>query len=72
MTGLTPGVTYSFRISVTNSFGYSQYTNALAVLCGTVPSAITTTTVSIINSNVFIQWSQPTYTNGAQILYYTI
>jgi len=72
VTGLTAGQTYTFRISVTNVFGYSQYSNSLAVLCGSAPSVITTTSVQIINSNVFISWSQPTYINGAPILYYTI
>lgn len=36
-TGLSPGLTYTFKIQARNAFGLSEYSTSLAVLCAFVP-----------------------------------
>jgi hypothetical protein len=48
-TGLTYGETYTFRVEAQNTFGYSAYSEVVAILCATYPEQpdAPTTTISL-------------------------
>ena len=46
MTGVTPGVTYQFKIESRNSYGYSTYSGSISLLCAYIPDPPTTVSTS--------------------------
>ena len=57
MTGLTTGLTYSFRVQARNSEGYSADSNIVSILAAQVPDAPAMPTTSIVNDQVTISWA---------------
>ncbi len=45
-TSLTAGVTYQFKVESRNSYGYSDYSTAITMLCAYIPEPPTTVTTS--------------------------
>jgi hypothetical protein len=68
LTGLTTGLSYSFRVSAINSIGVGSATAAsTAVLAGTVPATITAApTVTASPGSVLVIWGVPA--NGGSAL----
>ena len=54
-----------------NSYGYSPYSDVLAVLCATKPEAPATPTTTVVASDVIVDWNPPVK-NGLPILSYTV
>lgn len=47
-TGLTYGSTYSFRVEAQNTYGYSAYSDVVAILCATSPEQPNVPTTTIL------------------------
>ena len=73
ITGLTPGDTYTFTVTATNTSGASSpSTVSNAVVIPTVPNAPTlVTAVGNSNGSVTVNWSDPS-NNGSPITGYTV
>jgi hypothetical protein len=70
-TGLTPGLTYAFKVEARNSFGYSALSDPVQILCATIPSTPSAPTTSVSNADVIVTWSAP-LANGTPILGYRV
>ena len=70
-TTLTEGKTYRFKVEARNSFGYSEESQAIAILCATVPSTPLAPSNYVDGSNVIIKWTKPKI-NGLEITSYTV
>jgi hypothetical protein len=70
-TGLTPGLTYTFKVQARNSFGFSTYSSSLATLCAFVPKKTVAPVSTISTNTVVLTWTAP-YNNGSPITSYTI
>lgn len=69
--GLTAGVTYKFKIEARNTYGYSTYSNEIAILCATVPSVPATPINSNALDQVVFDWTASAE-NGLSITSYTV
>jgi hypothetical protein len=69
--GLTPGVTYSFKVEVNNGWDYSDYSNELTVLCAYKPTEPAKPTSEVRADKVVLEWVAPFY-GGSPILGYRI
>ena len=70
-TGLTAGQTYIFKIEAENEFGFSSFSEQVAILCATIPSKIATPSTTVVNSDVIFDWDVPS-SNGLPITSYTV
>ena len=71
-TGLTPGVTYSFKVAAKNGYGVGDYSEPVAVLAAQRPDTPVAPTTTIYgNYDVKISWPEP-FTGGSPITGYTI
>jgi Fibronectin type III domain len=72
-TGLTPGVTYQFKISARNAVGLSVQTSSISIIAAAVPAkpAAPTTALDGGSTNVIISWTLP-YNGGSPITSYKI
>jgi hypothetical protein len=68
---LTFGTTYEFKVESRNSYGYSDYSGVLTLLCAFIPEAPTTVTSANENEKVTISWNAPT-ANGSPVTAYQI
>ena len=62
-TDLTAGVTYEFKVEARTSYGYSQFSETVSLLCAFKPDPPLTVTSENIDANVRLSWSEPV-TNG--------
>jgi hypothetical protein len=70
-TGLTPGMTYTFKVESRNSYDYSAYSAAFSILCAIEPEAPAAPTSAVSNDLILIDWVEPV-TNGSPITAYRI
>jgi hypothetical protein len=70
-TGVTPDVTYSFRLRALNINGWGAYSTITTVIPSNKPSKMAAVTSSIENIYVKIQWTAPS-ANGAAITAYRV
>ena len=71
VTGLTTGLTYSFKVQAKNSEGYSTFSNTVSILAAQTPDAPSSPTTSIVNDQLTISWAQVN-SNGQTISAYRI
>lgn len=64
--GLVTGETYEFKLECTNSYGTSQLSETIAVLCAFIPDAPLTVATANSNDQVSVTWSEPV-DNGTPI-----
>lgn len=69
--GLTPGLTYTFRVEARNQFGYSAYSTEVELICGYTPFAPDEPTSEVRNSDVVIEWVAPA-ANGSPLTGYRV
>ena len=70
-TGLTAGLTYSFKVEARNTYGYSSYSDVAVILCATSPARPAAPTTEIQDDNVILTWAKPSE-NGTPITHYTV
>ena len=73
VTGLTNGISYTFRVKATNSLGYSQYSTASdAAIPMTIPGAPTSLTATNNGTTgvITLGWTAPADFGGDVSLYY--
>jgi hypothetical protein len=70
-TGLTYGLTYTFRVEARNAFGYSAYSDSIAILCATHPEKPATPTTTVVTNYVIFNWDAPV-DNGTPITSYQV
>jgi hypothetical protein len=67
--GLTFGTTYEFKVESRNSYGYSDFSDVLTLLCAFIPDPPTTVTSINANDLVTLSWNEP-IANGSPITAY--
>jgi len=75
VTGLTPGVTYSFKAEARNLVGYSAYSDVLQVLAAQIPDAPTdlVTVPAVTTANqIGLSWVAPAFNGGSSVLDYAV
>jgi hypothetical protein len=72
MTGLSSGVSYSFKVRAASSCGQGNYSNEISFSLASVPGAMTALSTSIQNCSLYISWSAPYETGGGAITSYAI
>jgi hypothetical protein len=68
-TSLTEGVTYSFKVQSRNSYGYTEDSPVLTVLCAYYPEPPTVVTTANNNDHIIVDWNDPDF-NGQPITSY--
>lgn len=71
VSSLVAGLTYKFKVEARNSYGYSVYSESVAILCATSPEQPDTPLSEVQDSDVLIQWTAP-LENGTPITGYKI
>jgi len=69
-TSLTAGSSYKYRLTAKNVYGWGVVSNEVTMIPLGVPSTPATVTTSVTATNVKIEWTDPTSTNGAAITSY--
>lgn len=69
--GLTAGNTYKFKVEARNSYGYSSYSDVIAILCASNPEQPAPATTTVVGNQVVIDWSRP-IENGTPVTGYNI
>jgi len=69
--GLMAGRYYKFKVESRNSFGYSDLSDSITLLCAFKPDAPATVTTVNSGNQVTIKWSAPVE-NGSPITAYKI
>jgi hypothetical protein len=70
-TGLTFGETYTFKLEAQNAFGYSAYSEEIAILCAARPEKPEAPTSTVVNDYVIVNWDTPV-DNGMPITGYNV
>jgi hypothetical protein len=70
-TGLTFGETYKFKVEAKTFYEYSDYSEAITLLCATLPLQPDLPTTVIFNSNCVISWVAPS-DQGSAITEYKV
>jgi hypothetical protein len=70
-TGLTYGLYYKFKIESRNSFGFSEYSDTITILCAAAPEQPDVPVSSVFENMVNFDWDTPV-NNGKQITGYNI
>jgi hypothetical protein len=70
-TGLITGYYYTFKVKARNSYGFSDYTETLTILCADEPVTPDAPTSRRENDNIIIEWTEP-FNNGAALQSYTV
>jgi len=70
-TDLTSGITYQFKIESRNSYGYSDFSESITLLCAFKPDPPASVTTVNVADQVTIEWSAPVE-NGSPIIAYKI
>jgi hypothetical protein len=68
--GLTAGDNYKFRLTAKNIYGWGVVSNQVTMTPLGVPTQPDPVTTTISATNVKIEWTDPTSTNGAAITAY--
>jgi len=71
ITGLTPGVAYSFYVRVRNAVGFSSNSSMITIVCSQPPSQPAVPTVTVNQTYIVVNWTAP-YNGGSSITNYTI
>ena len=69
-TSLTAGQSYKFRLTAKNVYGWGVVSNEVTMIPLGAPSTPASVTTSVVATNVKIEWTDPTDTNGAAITSY--
>lgn len=75
VTGLSPGVTYKFKVRARNIVNYGQYSSALQVLAAQIPDkpATLSNVASITNAGqIGLVWEAPLFDGGSPVLDYRL
>ena len=75
VTGLTPGVTYTFYVQARNRVGYSPNSDTVQVLAAQVPDAPTSFADNKSVTNAFrigLTWVVPVFNGGSVVIDYSI
>ena len=70
-TDLTAGVTYEFKIEARTSYGYSEFSETITLLCAFKPDPPQIVTTENADNFVTFTWSEPV-NNGSPITQYNI
>jgi hypothetical protein len=70
-TTLTAGNTYKFKVESRNSYGYSEQSEFISILCATNPAIPIAPTSTVINDEVLFDWIAPS-DQGTPITGYNI
>jgi hypothetical protein len=70
-TGLTAGKTYKFKVQAQNGFGFSEYSEEVAILCATSPEKPNTPSTTVVTDYVVFNWDAPV-DNGSPITSYHV
>jgi hypothetical protein len=70
-TGLNYGLIYTFHVEARNEFGYSAYSDSIAILCATSPEKPETPTTTVVTNYVIFNWDAP-IDNGTPISSYQV
>lgn len=70
-TGCNSGSTYNIWVQSRNSFGLSEYSASLQLVCAYIPAIPNPPQTSVIADKVILTWEAPN-NNGATILSYRI
>jgi hypothetical protein len=57
--GLTPGVTYKFKVQARNSFGLSVYSADLELTVGYKPAQPAAPSTTVVADDVIVSWVAP-------------
>lgn len=68
---LSSGITYTFKVEARNTFGYSEFSDQVPVLCATIPSKPATPYSYRDGGDVIIAWVTPRI-NGLEITSYSV
>ena len=71
VTDLSFGTIYEFKVESRNSYGYSAYSDTIALLCAFLPDPPLTISTSNTNEFVTVAWDEP-IANGSPITAYKI
>lgn len=75
VTGLTPGVTYSFRVKALNVVNYSVYSSSINVLAAQEPDAPTllrNVPEKTSRSTIGLAWDAPSFNGGSPLIDYRL
>jgi titin len=72
ITGLSTGITYSFRVSAENSEGYGAFSGTSTAATYTVPDAPTGVSATAGNAQLAVTWTAPASNGGATITDYLV
>lgn len=67
ITGLTPGLTYYFKVRARNIVGYSAYTAPTIIMAAQIPDEPTDLENVPLNTNanqIGLQWIEPVFNGG--------
>lgn len=64
-------MSYKFKVEARTSFGYSDFSAEVEILCATVSDVTTVLTSTNVNDQVVFDWSAPV-DNGLVITSYTV
>jgi hypothetical protein len=68
---LTSGLIYKFKVESRNSFGYSDYSDVISILCAAEPDQPQVPTSTVFENQVIFNWDAPN-DNGTPITGYNI
>lgn len=68
---LTTGSTYKFKVQAYNSYGYSQFSNEVSILCAALPEQPLVPTSTVFENRVVFDWDTPA-DNGTPLTGYNI
>jgi len=71
LSGLTEGTSYLFRVRALNAIGWGSYSATVTIIPSEEPDKVDPPTVSVVGSNVKIEWNVPD-DHGAAITAYQI
>ena len=72
VTGLTDGTTYYFRMTATNSDGYSSYSSEVSATPASVPEPVGSPKATAGNGFATVTWAAPTSDGGSAVTGYDV
>lgn len=69
--GLSPGLTYSFKVEARNEFGFSEYSDTVQILCAMHPETPDAPSTTVVGDSVVFEWAAPA-DNGTPITAYSV
>ena len=72
---LTPGVTYSFKVTARNTVGSSDYSSIISILAAQIPDAPTQLANNAVITSAYqigLSWSAPSFNGGSAVTDYAV